>query len=162
MLWVRWREKENRRFKPSVAIRSHPEHGPAEHDRSAGQRRVLDVLDHPRLAAGDQELPRRADEVWVCRVAAHLRDAAVPLTRRAGVDGVELVPVGCEVFERVGLNEREGEPGLRAVVHARHIEAGPVVADCTAARPAKEVQKAGALVRYRVWVANIMFAALTR
>lgn len=59
------------------------------------------------------------------------------------MDGVELVPVLGEELERVGLVEGEGEARLRVKVNAGHVEAGPVVPDRTAARPAEQIKQTG-------------------
>jgi hypothetical protein len=80
------------------------------------------VLDHVGLAGELQQRPRGRDQVGVLVGAAECpvdgAEVEVALTRRAGVDDVELPPVSGQVAERVALVELERVARLRRDVHA--------------------------------------------
>jgi hypothetical protein len=62
------------------------------------------------------------------------------LTRRTGVDQIELVSVLSDILQRVGLNEGVGVARHRVDVNADHLATSASVAGTGPARAAKEIQ----------------------
>jgi hypothetical protein len=140
------------RLEDPVPVEPEAEHVPAqrgavrsEEVRGGRQRGTLYVLHDPRQTGPHQQGPRRGDEIWifVCQPRPAVAHRGEPLARRRGVDGVELVRIGRQVLERVGLVELERVAGLPADVHADDIEPSAVVAHASATGAAEQVEQSG-------------------
>lgn len=77
----------------------------------------------------------------VAAVAVDVAGDAERLARRAGVNGVVLVPVLLQEGQRIGLEELEGVVWLGAEVNAVDVEPRAVIADRAAAGPAEQIEQ---------------------
>jgi hypothetical protein len=124
----------------SVPAHVEPEVRAAEHDVSP-KRRLGDVLDHVRLAGGNERLASGAEQVMARGPVAHPSAGRVALARGRTVDGVEAVPVLAHELERIGAVERERVARLRRDVDALDLPPRAGVANRAAALLAEQVEE---------------------
>jgi len=135
------KQRKAHRFKNAMTADAKPEHAATQH-HGRMQRRTGHVLDNPRTANGDECLPDWINKVWVIFLTATPRSRlGITLAWGRGVKCSKSPVIIAEIVEGIGLNEFEWVSRLRLDVHADNIEAGAMIADCTAASAAKEVQQ---------------------
>ena len=97
-----------------------PEHRPAELDRPA-ERSTRDVLDDPRLPSRLQRLARPIDQRFQAALLSVI-DRCMGLTRRTGMNRVELIPVSGQEFQGIRLMERKRVSRLWTEIDANDVK----------------------------------------